>query len=293
MTEQDSENNSVHRKKFDWTIFRRPAVISTFLLVALWNISVSSNLLTRALEGQGTLRETARAIRDINLNLQLRFYHILTRRRPIPFQPDHVSLASINDDTHWTALYGNQPTSRAYLARLVTNASQTRTKAAAIGLDFELLAPRGFPEGTDAQTRFNDNQALLSAVKFATSQGVPVILGGVYYVDEKNRYLDLPKIYTVQDLLVPENLDCSRVRCPAFGYLNIPDDKRQIPLAKSMISFDKSKPEVVDSFALAVAKAVKGPQALSRYPVLSDKTPRSESILGTFLPEDQIGRAHV
>jgi hypothetical protein len=256
LTEQNSGNKPAIPNHLDWTIFRKPSVISVFLLVTLWNISVSSNLLTRALEGQGAVHETARAIRDINLSLQLRFYQLLTHGRPIPFQPDHFSLASIDDDIHWTALYGVQPTSREYLARLITNASQTKTKAAAIGLDIELLAPRHFPEGADARTRFDDNQALLRSVGFATSQGVPVILGGVYYVDEKGRYLDLPKIYTARDLL--ENLDCSRVRCPAFGYLNIPDDKRQIPLAKDLITFDKGTREVVDSFALSLAKAVRG-----------------------------------
>ena len=181
MNESNSGSKQTIADRLDWTIFRKPSVISVFLLVALWNISVSSNLLTRALEGKGAVRETARAIRDINISLQLRFYQLLTRRRSISLQPYNVSLAIIDDDTHWTALFGDQPTSRAYLARLITNASQPTTKAAAIGLDIELLAPRGFPEGGDAQTRFKDNQALLDSVRSAICRGVPIILGGVYY----------------------------------------------------------------------------------------------------------------
>jgi hypothetical protein len=117
------------------------SLISVFALVAFWNISVSSGLFERAISGNGAVRDTAREIRDVNLHLQLRFYQLLTHLRPIPFRADNVSLAYIDDDTDWTLLYGAEPTDRNFLAVLIHNASLTRTKAAAIGVDIELLAP--------------------------------------------------------------------------------------------------------------------------------------------------------
>jgi CHASE2 domain-containing sensor protein len=289
LAEHSSENKPATAKgsglSGGWWDLVRPigkrSAISILLLVAAWNISVSSNFLTRTFERPGACYETGRAIRDINLHLQLRFYQLLlTHGRPIPLKPDHVSLAIIDDDTHWTALYGDEPTSRAYLAKLIRNASRTKTKAAAIGLDVELLAPRNFPEGSDAQTRYADNQELLKAIWFATEQGVPVILGGIYYVDKERQYHDLPNIYTEQELLGPENPQCSS--CPAFGYLNLPDDKRQIPLQQYLQLSDEANHEVVDSFALSLAKAVRGLQDLQRDSVLSGKP-----ILGSFLPADE------
>ena len=282
-----SADKSSAPKKSHWEIFRKPSVISVFLLVILWNISVSSSLFTRLIEGPGIIRETAREIRDINLHLQLRFYQLLTLLRPIPFQPSYVSFAYIDDEVHWSTLYGIQPTSREFLARLITNASQTENKAAAIGIDVELLAPLHFPVGTDAQLRFSENQALFNAIQFATHQGVPVVLAGVYYIDEHDQRIELPNIFTLQDLLGPANPDCNLARCPSVGYINLPGDKRAIPLEVNLLSADTAKPATVDSFALSLAKAVKGPIEIRRNPLLAGMNLREGVIYGTFLPEEQ------
>ena len=169
----------------------KKAVLSVFVLVALWNISVS-RLLTTALEGEGGLLETLREVRDLNLHIQLRFYQLLIRGRPIRLAPENVRLVYIDDTTHWTHLHGDLPTSRKFLAALVTNASQTPNRAAAIGLDIELLAPLGYGEGSDAQTRQADNKELLNAIQNATRQGVPVILASVFYVDSTGRDVLIP-----------------------------------------------------------------------------------------------------
>jgi CHASE2 domain-containing sensor protein len=270
--------------KFSWKIFTKPPVWSVFILVALWNISVSSNLVSGVLEGEGPVRETLREIRDVNLHLQLRFYQVVPRLLPIPFRANDVSLVYIDDDTHWTTFYGDEPTNRAYLARVVRNASETSTKAQVIGLDIELLTPRHFPAGGDAEERFDANRKLLEAIQFATKQGVPVILASVYSTDLKGQRVLLPNIYSNEELLEPEHPDCNQVRCPGFGYINLPDDKRQIPLGMQAIIADSGTPVALDSFALAIAKADKGPIAAVREPILSDEA-RSEIIFGNFLPE--------
>lgn len=269
-------------------ILRKPGTLSVFILVALWNISVSSNLLTRAIEGGGGIRETAREVRDLNLHLQMRFYQLWTRLSPIPFRADHVSLAYIDDDTHWTTLYGNQPTSRSYLARLIRNASQTATKAEVIGLDFELLSPRHFPAGNDAPTRAEENQELLNAIQFAMKQGVRVVLPSVYYIDNENHRIELPNIYKSSDLTLPEDPNCVQSPCPTFGYIDIPDDKRQIPMMQEVLPSPQSPSAMpVNSFALLLAKAFRGPVATAQDPVLADTEGHDRELYGNFLAEDQ------
>jgi hypothetical protein len=270
-------------KRTGWRILLKPSVISVFALVAFWNVSISSSFLSRAIEGEGAVRETLQEIRDVNLHIQLRFYQLLTRLRPIPFQPSSVSLAYIDDDTHWTTLYGDEPTDRAYLARLITNASQTKTKAVAIGLDIELLAPRHFPDGTDAAPRYAENQALLKAIHFAANQGVPIILANVYSADEKRGLLELPNIYTLQDLRTA--VDCAQVECPVFGYINLPNDKREIPLIRQAHRVDGDPPQPVASFALAIVQAVRGPEFVIHNPLLSRSVSQKANVDGTFLPE--------
>ena len=266
---------------------RRPSVISVFVLVALWNISIATDWPAGYLEEEGFWRDTIGGLHDINLHLQLRFYQVLTRHRPDPFQPDHVSLVYIDDDTHWTTLFGDQPTNRAFLARVVRNAANPETKADVIGLDVELLSPRNFPEGSDAGYRDKDNDALLGAVQYASSKGVPVILGSVYAVEDGRR-IDLPNIFTLADLLASPHLDCARVSCPGFGYLNLPEDKREIPLITKIPPADPHLAPYLDSFALAVARAYRGPIEAAKYPILNPRDhPDNAPVFGTFLPETE------
>jgi CHASE2 domain-containing sensor protein len=261
----------------------RPSVFGTLLLVGLWNFSVSSGLLTHSLEGNGAVRETLREIRNVNLHLQLRFYHLLTRVRPIGLQNDHVTLVYIDDATHWNRLGGSLPTNRAFLAKLIRNLSEPATRAMAIGLDVQFLAPRDFPEGTDDVSRAADNAELLKAIHDATAQGVPVILGGVY-VERGRERLSLPNLFTEAQLTQPGMNDCNKVRCPAFGFINGPEDKRLIPLT-SELKTESGAQVSMDSFAIALAKAIKGPEDTNFS--ASEFTSHGDAIFGSFLPEKQ------
>jgi hypothetical protein len=259
----------------------RPSVLVVILLVGLWNISVSSSLLTKKLKGEGAVRETLREIRDVNLHLQLRFYHLLTRGRPIGLKNDHVTLVYIDDDTHWDVLAGSLPTNRAFLARLVRNLSAPKTRASAIGLDIQLLAPRDFPEGSDDASRRSDNAELLQAIQNATAQGVPVILGGAY-VERSGTDVRLLDLFTEAQLTQPGKYNCDGVRCPAVAYLNGPDDKRLIPLTRKLRT-ESALVVPMDSFALAIAKAVRGPEEADSPP--SGLVFQSDAVFGSFLPE--------
>jgi CHASE2 domain-containing sensor protein len=268
-----------------WAILRKPSVISVFFLVGLWNFSISSDWPSRHLQNEGFWRDTIGGIRDINLHLQLRFYQGLTGLRPMPFSTDHVSLAYVDDDVHWTTLYGDQPTSREFLARVITDASQTTSKAAVIGLDVELLSPRNFPAGSDASSRFADNQKLLAAIHFASSQGVPVILGNLYATTDDHHRFDLPNIFTGGDLLGSAGQDCAHSRCPGFGYLNLPDDKREIPIAIELPPVEPGGPAHLDSFAVALARAFRGPAEAAKDPMLAYDERHDTPTFGTFLAE--------
>jgi hypothetical protein len=140
----------------------------------------------------------------------------------------------------------------------------------------ELLAPRGFPAGSDAEERASANAQLKEALRYASSQGVPVVLATAFYVEpaqkgHAKRNVRLANIYTDEELpLQKENGGCpeppakphgnaaqSRTpypRCVSFGYINAPDDKREIALSEELFDPASGKAEEYDSFALALAK---------------------------------------
>lgn len=273
-------------KKLKETLIKK-SVVSVFILVILWNISVATNLIDPILKGKGAIRETAREIQAVNLHLQLRFYQALTKLRPISIQPTDVRLVFIDDETHWGFLQGTLPTNRSFLASLITNASQPATKAAAIGLDVELFAPQNYPEGTDSADRSTQNDDLRKAIKGAAERGVPVILATAYYTDAKGQNFRIPGIYKDDALRFPGELDCQEARCPTIGYINAPVDKRQIPLTKELTDTARAHPIPTPSFALALAKAVRGSDLTENDPILSDMESHEDVIYGSFLGEDR------
>jgi CHASE2 domain-containing sensor protein len=286
-------------------------VFSVFLLVAAWNLSVESKTLPQLLQRRGTLWETLAEVRNVNLHIQLRFYQLLTSMRAIKMQPGAIRFVYVDDDVHWTNFYGDMPTNRGLLAKLVRNASQPTTKAEAIGLDIELLAPRNFPAGSDAEERANDNADLKNALEFASSHGVPVVLTTMYYVDDAKRNVRLPNIYADEELpLQKEDGSCpeallgssqldkargrySYPRCISFGYINAPDDKRQIALSVPLFDPASKKTKTYESFALALAKAVEGwPPAINEYEPFKDAQNDNKAIFGSFIPESSFGEVN-
>ena len=285
----------------------KPSVISVFVLVAAWNLSVESKMLPQWLHKRGALSETLAEVRNVNLHIQLRFYQLLTSRRVINLQPGPIRFIYIDDDVHWMNLYGDMPTNRSFLAKLVRNASQPTTKAQAIGLDVELLAPRNFPPGSDAKERVNDNALLKDALRFASSNGVPVVLTTAYYVDEAKRNVRLANIFLDDDLpLQKEDGSCpealvaplagnthdhySYPRCVSLGYINAPDDKRQIALSEQLFDPTSGETKKYDSFALALAKAAEGwPPAINNYGPFKDAQNGNEAIFGSFIAENTFG----
>jgi hypothetical protein len=291
-------------------VLLKPSVLSVFILVALWNLSVESKVMVDWSQKRGAFWETLAEIRNVNSHIQLRFYHLLTSRRSIKMQSGPIRFVYINDDVHWTNLYGDMPTSREFLAKLVRNASQPTTKALAIGIDVELLAPRGFPAGSDAEERATANAELKEALHYASSQGVPVVLATAYHVEDtghEKRNVRLANIYTDEELpLQKENGRCPEfpakahgigayggapyARCVSFGYVNAPDDKREIALSEELFDPVSGKTQEYDSFALALAKAAEGwPPAINDYETFKKAKKDGKAIFGSFIDEDAFG----
>ena len=219
----------------------------------------------------------------------MRLYQLLFKiGRPIHLKPEDVRLVYIDDDTHWSLLNGDEPTSRKYLAALVINASKPLTKAAVIGLDVELLAPLDDQPGHDASERSDDDQKLFDAIQSAANQGVPVVLASVYYQDENLRNRLLPNIYADRDVFMPKGKDCAHISCPSFGYINLPVDKRLVPLAREVVVAGNGPAQKLESFAQVLAEAKLEPFAIQRQSIPTDSTPEDDDrTFGNFLPEEQ------
>jgi CHASE2 domain-containing sensor protein len=125
--------------------FKKPSVIIVFVLVALWNVLISyGDLLERDLGPEHPFWDavfaTARDVRNVNLHLQMRLYQAITWRA-IRLKNENVRIVYIDDDTHWGDMYGNVPTDRKQIAKLIMHAAQSKTKASVIGVDIELFTP--------------------------------------------------------------------------------------------------------------------------------------------------------
>jgi CHASE2 domain-containing sensor protein len=248
---------------------------SVVILVALWNISITTSIFSSLLQFDNQVCETLREIRDLNLHIQLRLYQALTLFRPNSLVSSNVTLVYIDNNTHWTMLRGVSPTNRAFLAALIRNLMVS--KPSVIALDIEFLVPFGRQGGTDDETRWDDNEELRQAIQEATRVGIPVILGGAF-IRHDNRNYRLREIFHKQDLQ-PDGWDCQEKRCSGFGYVNTPFDRRLIPTSVEVEPDGKSP---MDSFALSVAKARVGP--LNTLPKIDELT--EDHTFGSFLREE-------
>jgi CHASE2 domain-containing sensor protein len=266
----------------------RKSVISVIIIVAAWNLVISSDRVADFLKGPGLFRATANDLRLVNVHLQLGLYQWLSSLRAVPREAKTVSLVFIDDTTHWSTLYGDMPTNRAFLAQLVKNASQPNTKAAVIGLDIELNAPLGYAAGMDKPDpkRASENKTLLEAIFWAADHGVPVVLASGY-VHKDGRKIRLPSIFRDDQLpLGGADGSCKHAACASVGFVNVPEDRRQIPLEEEYHEWDGSGPFRHSSFAFAIANASgRAWQTTRRNSSISRATEGNTPLFGSFIEE--------
>ena len=172
---------------------------------------------------------------------QLKFHQLLStidwRERRINW----VTLVIVDDDTFWAPpLSGIQPTNRKFLAELGLRAATAG--ASVVAFDFQFKSPYSSPG--DHDVRKNDNRILLTAFRDIAARGVPIVIseGLVANGPEWQRE---PNIFYDSELPPGTSL----------GYLNFPQDHRQIPLQTLALEWDGSSHRRFSSLALQIANS--------------------------------------
>ena len=263
-------------------VLSQPAIVSVLLIVLAFNVAVHLESVQHAL--------------PMIQQAQLSFHQWLCSVAPRAVTPKLVRLVEIDDAAH---LKLGEPTDRAFLAKLVTNAA--RGGAAVVVLDIKLLAPEGMSNGEDVPERAAQNAALLGAAREAASRGTPVVLT-TWLKRESHEFSRMPNVFADAAFERPdENGRCPAASgapardssgapvqpaCVRIGNINLPVDKRRIPLVTVMHGTEEHS----ESLALAAANA---------YEEVIDRTPRTrekpaiahalgaqEFVYGSFVAED-------
>ena len=171
----------------------------------------------------------------------------------------HV-VKAIEIDTALHLQLGEPATNRQFIATLVENAAKGH--AAVVVLDFKLVVPEGNSEGADADERKQENAKLLQAIETATEAGTEVIVPCWLAPQGHHKFVKRPSIFRDSDLPLarekkesgapgkPEKV-CEKAACARLGNINLPIDKRQIPLVVEMPAGDPC----AESLSLAAVDA--------------------------------------
>ncbi|HUO06305.1 MAG TPA: CHASE2 domain-containing protein [Candidatus Binataceae bacterium] len=173
------------------------------------------------------------------IDFQLKSYQLMSHLSPRRPRVKWVALVEVDDETFWKPPFsGIQPTNRRALGDLVRKAAAGG--ATVIALDFQLYSTSDKPG--DDPIRADDNQYLLESIRQAVNAGTRVVLTQGFIQTEDGRWKEEPGIFERGAL--PEGV--------TFGYINLPTDKREIPLSKTIAPSGGGEPARADSFALQI-----------------------------------------
>jgi CHASE2 domain-containing sensor protein len=206
------------------------------------------------------------------VSLQMGAHSLLSGWSPLGgSSPQAVSVVEIDDAAFWSApLSGVQPTNRAYLADLVNAAVKAGPRV--IGLDFQLKSPSSVP--ADDPVRVADDRKLIEAVAAAGQAHIPVVLTAGLVLegdqwrrepnicDDRNRSAlfysepgQNPLGKAVLPLAAAPCATLSQASTVSLGYINLPADRREVPLRFEAAEFDGSASKEFSSFALQLVSA--------------------------------------
>lgn len=219
------------------------------------------------------------------IDAQLVFYKLLWSVKPGRQYNARVSVVRIDDSLHWGQTC-DYPTSRHLLAQLIKHASQEH-RASVIALDVELFVPKGRPAGWHNPGREEADEELLRAINDAASAGVTIILPVGLVSDGKGNKTRIPNIYKDEELPLADAAgNCGYEACAVLGFIDLPDDKREIPLQETATDwYEESKPQKIHSLALAAAEAKEGAHFGREKPTIMKTIEHRNQVLGGFLPE--------
>jgi CHASE2 domain-containing sensor protein len=154
---------------------------------------------------------------------------------------------AVEIDTALHEQLGEPATNRKYIATLLENAAKGH--AAVVVLDFKLVVPEGKTEGSDAEERKEQNATLLEAVESATQAGTEVVVPCWLGPAVDHQFVRRPGIFRDNELPLARGTKeagaqkkteepCGRPACATLGNINLPIDKRQIPLLAQMAADD-------------------------------------------------------
>jgi CHASE2 domain-containing sensor protein len=157
-----------------------------------------------------------------------------------------TAIVEIDDTTFYKRLGGVLPTNRAFLAKIARIAAGQKPGdpvAAVIAIDIMMLSlddkSGDYDHPSDDASRLKDNQEFFDAVREITGKGIPVVLAS-----------SLRDHGTKQDPNVFD--DSAWPRKTYVGYINLPDDHRQIPLETTAAKWNGVN-SMLASFALQTA----------------------------------------
>lgn len=208
------------------------------------------------------------------LTAELRLHQVLTSLNPRPPHVKWLLLADVDDSTFWhPPLAGVQPTNRRFLADLARRVADAG--AVVIGLDFHLKSPSSAPG--DDPIRADDNAHLLKTIRSITAKGVPVVLTHGLVDNGHGEWQQEPNIF-------PNETLPTRV---LLGHINIPRDRREIPLNMRGRDWSGSSITSFRSFALQLVSAFEDathiePQTRNK-PVIRAAIDRGEFVFGGFI----------
>jgi len=250
-------------------VLTRPAVASVLVVVVAFNLIVDLDVV------QQNLPMIRRG--------QLAVHRFLCALSPRSITPKWVRTVEIDDAAH--ARQG-EPTNRAFLAGLVSSAAAG--DALAVVLDIKLVAPEGMTDGEDFPDRAADNDRLLAAVRDAASKGVPVVLATWLSRDRGGSFSRMPNVFLDAALPLPgPDGVCARANraCVRLGNINLPTDKRRIPLVT------RTRDDGRESASLALSAVSAYEDATDREPRTAVKKPIASAIedgdfpFASFIPE--------
>ncbi len=215
---------------------------------------------------------------------QFAVHRLLTSLNPIPRRVQFVVPVEVDDASFYgPPVNGSTPTNRRFLGDVIQQAANGG--AAVIGLDFALRSPAW--KAGDLAIRADDDRYLLDTVASVVARGTPVVLttgfvesGPATWTREPNIFNDYPPQPDVIDLgPLPKGA--------RLGFINLPVDRRQIPLRVTAIEPDRVTRKQYLSFALSLVDAFE--EAKHSAARVKDQPPISdmednEFIYGYFFP---------
>ena len=268
-----------------------------------WRVSTLEVSVTLLLALAGVGLEKPSVVPRFIVSWQLWSHGVLSRLdRRVP-RAERTVVVEVDDDTFWTKLGGTQPTNRHFLGEVIQAAAGGN--AAVIALDFQLKSPTD--QWGDSPERGADNAYLERAIHQATSRHIPVVLTtGLIPLQGQSKagfgfekqWRREPNIFDDRALVCPSsiwkpdscanpslrrgpkaeddsrqpgNSEIGRDAGVSVGFINLPTDKRMIPLSWNVQEFDQNQEKSnleLSSFALQIVNA---------YEDADNITPRTET----------------